>query len=384
MLKILYTKFNPGLIKGLRRIFRLNCAQICYNKAMYNPKFTITNSILDKMTQIAEIKSIVERSRVLPKREIELRRQAVVRMVHTSTSIEGNDLAEFQVNKVLSNEPVKAEPKSIKEVKNYQDALLLIEKIADAEKKFSVSDILAIQHEVTKGILSPAKSGHFRPSTVYIVNTIQNIDRVMYRPPSAKKVSTAISDLLDWLQKATKENLHPIIRAGILHLEFASIHPFTDGNGRTTRLLTQLHLMQNGWDFRKILVLDEYYNQDRLEYYNALQIEKTYRDRIGKDLTSWLEYFTEGFLVEAMRVKADIQATGLDKITTQEEQIFLDKDEVAITEFLTTVGRITSSDVVDILKVAKRTAQLKLKKLIEKGLLQQKGAGNSFYYEIKV
>lgn len=350
---------------------------------MYNPKFIITSSILDKITKIAEIKSIIERSRVLPKREIELRRQAIVRMVHTSTSIEGNELAEFQVNKVLANESVKAEPKSIKEVKNYKDALLLVERIAEEEKDFKVSDILAIQHEVTKGILPPNKSGHFRPATVYVVNSIAHIDKIMYRPPSAKKVPVAIYDLLNWLNKAAKEGLHPIIRAGILHLEFASIHPFTDGNGRTTRLLTALHLMQSGWDFRKILVLDEYYNQDRLEYYNALQIEKTYRERIGKDLTSWLEYFTEGFLVEAMKVKADIQATGLDKIATEEEQIFLDEDEVAIAEFLTTVGRITSADVVEILKVAKRTAQLKLKKLVDKKLLEQKGAGNSFYYVLK-
>lgn len=350
---------------------------------MYTPKFTITNSILDKMTQIAEIKSIVERSRVLPKRELQLRRQAIVRMVHTSTSIEGNELAEFQVNKVLSNEPVKAEPKSIKEVKNYKDALRLVDKIVAEEKDFNASDILAIQREVTKGILPPDKSGHFRPSTVYIVNTVHNIDKVMYRPPSAKKVPIAIFDLLNWLKKAAKEELHPIIRAGILHLEFASIHPFTDGNGRTTRLLTQLHLMQSGWDFRKILVLDEYYNQDRLEYYNALQIEKTYRERIGKNITSWLEYFTEGFLVEALRVKMEIQATGLDKITTEEEQIFLDKDEVAIAEFLTTVGRITSSDVMDILKIAKRTAQLKLKNLVEKGLLKRHGSTTAIYYTLR-
>lgn len=350
---------------------------------MYNPKFTITPSILYKITQIAEIKSIVERSRVLPKREIELRRQAIVRMVHTSTSIEGNELAEFQVNKVLANEPVKAEPKSIKEVQNYQDALLLVDRIVAKGKSFKEYDILSLQHEVTKGILSPSKSGHFRPSTVYIVNTIANIDKVMYRPPSARKVPVAISNLLAWLDKARKEDLHPIIRAAILHLEFASIHPFTDGNGRTTRLLTQLHLMQSDWDFRKILVLDEYYNQDRLEYYNALQIEKTYRERIGKDITSWLEYFTEGFLVEAMRVRDDIAATGLDKVASKGEQIFLDKDEIPIVEFLTTVGRITSDDVVDILHIAKRTAQLKLKKLVDKGLILQKGAGNSFYYELK-
>ncbi len=349
---------------------------------MFNPKYTITPSILDKISKISEIKTIVERSRVLPHREIELRRQAIVKMVHTSTSIEGNKLAQFQVNKVLGGEKVKADPKSIDEIKNYQDALLLVDRIAASKKRFNVEDVLAIQKEVTKGILEFKKSGYFRPSTVYVVNTIENIDKVMYRPPSAKKVPTLVSDLLAWLNGAGND-LHPVISAGILHLEFASIHPFTDGNGRTTRLLTQLYLMQSGWDFRKILVLDEYYNQDRLEYYNALQIEKTYRERVGQDITSWLEYFTEGFLVESMRVKDDIQSTGLDKVPGKGEQIFVDKDEIPIIEFMTTVGRITSEDVVDILKVAKRTAQLKLKKLVEKGLIQQEGSGTAVYYILK-
>lgn len=349
---------------------------------MFNPKYTITPSILDKISKISEIKSIVERSRVLPKREIELRRQAIVKMVHTSTSIEGNRLAQFQVNKVLGGEKVKADPKSIDEVKNYQDALLLVDKIVASKKRFDTEDILATQKEVTKGILEPQKSGHFRPSTVYVVNTIENIDKVMYRPPSAKKVPVLISNLLDWLSGDGKD-LHPVVTAGILHLEFASIHPFTDGNGRTTRLLTQLYLMQNGWDFRKILVLDEYYNQDRLEYYNALQIEKTYHDRIGEDITSWLEYFIEGFLVEAMRVRDDIQSTGLDKVPGKGEQIFVDKDEIPIIEFMTTVGRITSDDVVEILNVAKRTAQFKLKRLTEKGLIKQEGRGTAVYYVLK-
>lgn len=349
---------------------------------MFNPRYTITSSILDKISKISEIKTIVERSRVLPQREIELRRQAIGKMVHTSTSIEGNKLAQFQVNKVLGGEKVKADPKSIDEVKNYQDALLLVDRIADAKENFNIEDVLAIQRQVTKGILESQKSGYFRPSTVYVVNTIDNIDKVMYRPPSAKKVPVLVTDLLSWLKGGGKD-LHPVISAGILHLEFASIHPFTDGNGRTTRLLTQLYLMQNSWDFRRILVLDEYYNQDRLEYYNALQIEKTYRERIGQDITSWLEYFTDGFLVEAVRVKSDIQSTGLDKVPGKGEQVFVDKDEIPIIEFMITVGRITSGDVADILKVAKRTAQLKLKKLVEKGLIKQEGSGTAVYYILK-
>lgn len=350
---------------------------------MFNPKFNITPSILDKISQISEIKTIVERSRVLPKSEIELKRQAVVRMVHTSTSIEGNQLAQYQVSKVLNNQPVKADPHSIQEVKNYQKALLLMDQLSDQKEKLNVEDALNIQKTITENILPQQKSGHFRPSTVYVVHTIENIDRVMYRPPSAKKVPVLVKDLFDWLEKATKEGLHPVIRAAILHLEFASIHPFTDGNGRTTRVLTQLHLIQSGWDFRRILVLDEYYNQDRLEYYNALQIEKTYHDRIGKDITSWLEYFTEGFLVEAMRVRDDISATGLDQVKSAGDQIFLDRDEIPILDFLTTTGRITSEDVVDILHIAKRTAQLKLKGLVDKGLLKMEGKASATYYILK-
>lgn len=349
---------------------------------MFNPKYTISTSILDRISQISEIKTIVERSRVLPKREFELRRQAVVRMVHTSTSIEGNMLAEFQVSKVLSNQPVSADPRSIQEVKNYQDALLLLDELAKKDN-ITVEDVLNLHQKITVGVLPKEKSGHFRPSTVYVVNTIQDIDKVMYRPPSAGKVEELVTSLFEWLEKVTKEGLHPIIASGILHLEFASIHPFADGNGRTTRLLTQLHLMQHSWDFRKILVLDEYYNQDRMEYYNALQIDKTYRDRVGKDITNWLEYFTEGFIVEAMRVRDDIAATGLDKITSQGEQVFLSRDEIPLLEFITTVGQINSEDVVDILHCSKRTAQLKLKSLVEKGLLLRQGESTGTYYILK-
>lgn len=349
---------------------------------MYTPKFTITPAILDKISQITEIRTIVERSRVLPKNEIKLQRQAVIRMVHTSTSIEGNKLKKFQVSKVLENEHVLADAQSIQEVKNYQQALLLLDEMS--KRKFIVAkDVLAIQKAITGKILSEKKSGFFRPASVYVVNTIDDIDRVMYRPPSAKKVPGLVDDLLDWVKKATKEDLHPVIVAGLLHLEFASIHPFTDGNGRTTRILTQLHLAQRNWDFKKILVLDEYYNQDRLEYYNSLQIEKTYQGRVGKDLTSWLEYFTEGFLIEAMRVRDDIIATGLDKLPTEGEQVFLDKDEISILEFLTTTGRITSEDIVDILNVSIRTAQLKLKKLVGKGLLERHGNTTAIYYVLK-
>ena len=83
---------------------------------MLNPKYSASSLTISNMTEIAEIKAIVERSRVLPLNEAQLRRQAILRMAHTSTSIEGNRLAQFQVGKVIEGKPVNAPQKDIQEV----------------------------------------------------------------------------------------------------------------------------------------------------------------------------------------------------------------------------------------------------------------------------
>ena len=80
---------------------------------MFEPKFVISQTILKNLTDIAEIKAIVERSKVLPLKEAKLRQQALIRMAHTSTSIEGNPLAEFEVEKVMEGKKVMAESRAI-------------------------------------------------------------------------------------------------------------------------------------------------------------------------------------------------------------------------------------------------------------------------------
>ena len=92
------------------------------------------------------------------------------------------------------------------------------------------------------------------------------------------------------------------------------------------------------------------------------------------------EYFAEGFLLEVRKVNEKIAAIGFGKVSDASEQVFLDRDEIQIMDFLTTTGRITSQDVREILGVAKRTAQLKLKNLADKGLLKTQGSGPSTYH----
>ncbi len=363
--------------------FALEYGIITSKETMFQPRYSINSKILFNITEIVEIKSVVERSRVLPLNEAQLRRQAILRMAHTSTSIEGNKLAQFEVGKVIEGKTVRASEKDILEVENYYKALQKLESIAKYKQLVTLDEILNLHKMVMLGLAEDNKVGKFRPGDVYVLYDLGGgREKLRFKAPSSRQVPKMTAELLKWLKDSAKE-IHPIIRAGILHLQFVTIHPFTDGNGRVARLLTQLLLYRDGWDFRKIIVLEDYYNRDRMSYYNAEHEVQGYHYQEGKDFTPWLEYFTEGFLVEARKALEQIQAIGFGKVSKKSDQVFLDRDAIQIMDFLTTIGQITSDDVVDILKVAKRTAQLKLKKLVDKGLLTRQGSTTATYYILK-
>lgn len=319
----------------------------------------------------------------MPLNEAQLRRQAIARMAHTSTSIEGNKLAQFQVDKVLSGMSVAADQKSILEVKNYQLALQEVEKLARQNLPITQDQILALHGLLMKNLLPEEKTAHFRFGSIYVVDELgDGRENVRFQGPPAEKVRFLTNELLTWLAAKETRDLHPVLQAGIFHLQFVTIHPFSDGNGRSTRLLTTLILYKLGWDFRKILVLEDYYNRDRQSYYNALNTVQGNKYHEGADITIWLDYFTTGFLVEARKVAEAIASIGFGQVHDQSSQVFLDRDEIKIMDFLTTTGRLTSSDVMEVLGVAKRTAQLKLGNLIEKGLIEAQGRGPSTSYAL--
>lgn len=347
---------------------------------MFNPKYTISDQIVNHLSQIAEIKNLVARSKLLPEREIFLRRAAVIKMAHTSTSIEGNSLKEYQVAQVAQGKKINAQESQVLEVKNYLLALREIDKLSEAKNEFNTEDILSIHKTVINGLVEKEKVGIFRPGPVYIVNILPNKNEIVaYTPPKTGEVPKLIGELIIWLKKS--KEIHPIVRAGLFHYQFESIHPFTDGNGRTGRLATLLHLYQSGWDFKKILVLEDYYNHDRKAYYEALQTGKNYKERQEKDLTPWLEYYVSGFLDEANRVKDQILSLSVAS-SAQLTRNVLDKDELQIVDFMITLGQITSSDVADILNVPKRTAQAKLKKLEDTKIIKKIGGGPTTFYII--
>jgi len=345
---------------------------------MFHPVYRITDKMAVELSQIAQVKAMVDRSGLLPAREAFMRRSAVIKMAHTSTSIEGNLLEEYQVKDLAEGKKVLAQADQIKEVENYLIALRRVDEFSASPDPFGQSEILSVHRTVVSDLVVPQKAGVFRTGPVYIINVLpKGVEELAYTPPGSDQVPVLIDDLLSWLTK--NDQIHPVIRAGLFHYQFETIHPFTDGNGRTGRLLTLLHLYKSGWDFKKVLVLEDYYNHNRKNYYKALQTGETYSARSKVDLTDWLEYYISGFLAEVSQVKDQILNLSVVGDIHATRNI-LDNDELKIVDFVVSMGRITSSDVVDILKVPKRTAQSKLKRLEDIKVLTKKGAGPATYY----
>lgn len=348
---------------------------------MFSPKYKITNLIVQMLTAIAESKAVVERAKILPQQEIKLRRQALIRMTHSSTAIEGNILNADQVGALLMRRKIDAPQRDIYEVENYLKAIKYIEKIVREKLVITEKILLNIHKLVTDKTLPIEQSGHYRKTRVYVVKRLQGFpNEVMYTGPEANKVSGLCKNLINWIVEIEKKEISPIIVAGIVHQEIAAIHPFADGNGRTARALATLILYKFGYDFRRLFALEDYYNRDRQSYYKAINIGENYEKR-KVDFTPWLEYFVKGFKEEIDNVRSAVVMLSGKKINKNiKSQIFLSKNQMEILDFLGQISKITVKDVVDIIKCPKRTAQLYLQKLKKIGMIKQIGKGPSSAY----
>ena len=348
---------------------------------MFTPKYNLNDSIVKKLIEIAEAKAIIEAAKILPRQELKLRRQAIIRMTQSSTAIEGNMLNREQIEDLYINKKIDAPERDTYEVKNYLKALKYIDEVVKKKQPISEKIILTIHKLVTDKTLSLDKSGVYRKTPVYVVKSILGqVTEVMYTGPEAKNVPSLCANLVEWILSSEKENINPVIVAGIVHQELAAVHPFADGNGRTARALATLILYQRGYDFRRLFALEDYYNEERQDYYKAINIGKKYEER-KVDFTPWLEYFVEGFREEIENVKAKVKALSRKAVHGDiKEQIFLDPDQLKILDFIDQVNRITVKDVVDILGCPKRTAQFHLQKLKKIRIIEQVGSGPSSAY----
>lgn len=336
---------------------------------MFEPQFTYTDKIVNYIAKIASAKEVISNAKLIPLYDTKLKQDALIRSSHYSTSIEGNPLNLDEV-KTLINNNQEPTTKAEQEVLNYFNVLNQLDRYSD--KVITKNTILSIHKELTKGLLSnPENEGKFRDTRVFIGNL--HTQKINYMPPDAYKVPGLVDELLDWLNNSTNE-MYPVIIAGILHYELVRIHPFVDGNGRTSRLMATLILSIHKFNIDSYFTLDEYYNRDRQAYVDALNSADK-----NHDLTNWLEYFCQGVLYSIDKVKLEV--LKLDQITSKyDNAIQLTPNEISVLTLLEEKKHIQNKDIQEMLNISPQASYKVIKKLKDKELIESRGKGRNTEY----
>lgn len=349
---------------------------------MYSPRFTINNEILKNIGIIEAAREVIDNAPLLPYYEKQFQQDAIVRSVHHGTHIEGNELDLSQAERVLMGENVVARVRDVQEVINYRRVMELItetqnQELRTQDNKIDEELIKKIHRLTVARILSEEQCGVYRSTQVVIRNS--QTGNVSFRPPPAIEVPYQMTDFLQWLNRLRKEEVHPVLRAGIVHYEIVRIHPFLDGNGRVARAISTLVLFKEGYDIRRFFSMEEYFDSNAKDYYKGLQSVESE----GGELTAWLSYFTRGLAIELTKVKEKIQRLSVD-IKLKDKigrQIPLTDRQMKIIEYMQKVGYLQNQAFQSLFPmVSEDTILRELQELLKAGILKKEGVTKGARY----
>ncbi|MBA7671375.1 hypothetical protein ES703_79532 [subsurface metagenome] len=333
---------------------------------MFKPKLTITNKINKALLEIERARGFLEATKLKEEWIKEMQSEALILESHYSTHIEGTKLTLAQSKKILTGKTVMGINKDDRqELLNYKEAMDFVSEYLG--KKSDITENLIKQiHEilvkdVRGGTLEPGK---YRKVKNYVVNLLTG--EVIYTPPPPSYVPQLMKEFVEWLNN--KSNISPVVVAGISQYKLVDIHPFLDGNGRTARVLCTLILYQNGYDFKKLFSLSEYYDKNRAGYYEAIQSVRENE----MYMTYWLEYFTEGLKNQLIEVRAKGEKAIKKEIIIEKAKKFnLNERQQKILLLLLGKERASVEEMRNILNLVRRTVQRDLSKLSDLNLVKE-------------
>jgi Fic family protein len=337
----------------------------------FNPTFIITPGMAVGLMRIEAVKQAIETLPITPRVLANLRETARLFATHYSTMIEGNRLTQVQVAQVIGgNRRFPGRERDQDEVKGYYAALDETERLAKRREKVSEATLQRLHALVMGGGKTRMKSTPYRKGQ----NVIRDADLndIVYRPPKSKDVPRLMEQLIAWIDQ--KDELPAPIKAGIAHYQYATIHPYYDGNGRTARLLTTLILHLGSYDLKGLYALEEYYARNLKDYYDALTAGPSHNYYLGRaeaDITKWIAYFIEGMATAFEKVR-DQALREADKGGKDQSRLLrnLDaKQRRGLTLFRKS-REIVAKDVAGLFGYKPRTAALLCQRWVAKGFLE--------------
>ena len=334
----------------------------------FAPRFTITNPIATALTRIERARGFLEAATLSESWVRRMGEQALMLEAHHTTHIEGTQLTLEQSQRLLRGEDVpEADPDDARELLNYRDAFELVSSWLDEGGPVTESLVREIHRRLVEGVRGgAAEPGQYRRVQNYVVNAATG--EVVYTPPPAHDVPVLMAEMVAWLNDPG--GVHPVLVGGAGQFQLVHIHPFLDGNGRASRLLSTLCLYRAGYDFKRLFTISEFYDRDRPAFYRAIQSVR----QNDMDLTGWLEYFTEGLATQLDEVKGRGERTIRCDLLAREHGLS-DRQAQALVHVMEH-GELTIQTFEGLCPDAnRRTLQRDLKGLVELDLLEERGSG---------
>ena len=239
----------------------------------------------------------------------------------------------------------------------------------------SLEEFQKIQSIVVDNLMEDQDDiGYIRKKPV-IIRDPRYIDRIIFIPPNAEDVK-ALTESLCKFVNVSKGSVDPIILAGLFHRQSVIIHPFMDGNGRTTPIITTALLGITGIDIFEIFSFENYYNQNVSNYFRHVGLQGDYYDyKESPDFTKWLEYFVDGILYELKRVQKNISSS--------KHSIRIPEHYDIVLNYIKEHGNISQKEYARISSRSLASRKKDFIKMLELGLIELKEGGRSRYYILK-
>jgi Fic family protein len=314
--------------------------------------------------------------RLAPDKLQTLRRVATIESVGSSTRIEGAKLSDHEIDLLLRNLDIQSfRSRDEEEVAGYAEAMDTVftswEHIPFTENHIKQLHGLLLKY-------SSKDQSHYGEYKK-LVNNVEAFDAegksigVIFETASPFDTPRIMSDLVSATSQAlaTRE-LHPILVIGAFIVHFLAIHPFQDGNGRLSRVLTTLLLLQAGYRYVPYSSLERIIEENKDGYYRALRSSQKQIRTDDENLNDWIRFF-----LQSLKKQKDIllrkieQEKLLERLSVvSEELLVLAKDR----------GRLTITDAVTLLGVNRNTVKIHLRQLVNQSYLEQHGSGKATWY----
>jgi Fic family protein len=343
------------------------------NDSIFAPNYTIPPTIHSVLEAIDRERWLIDNMLLMPKHEAWIRREIQVKRASGTTQIEGANLDEAAVSKLINRSSGGKLTEDEQANINALDAYQFIDYLSD-QRDIPIDELVIRQLNryfirTAPEILTP---GAYRKGR----NTVG-----IFSPPDQGDVPSLMRSFALWL-RAEDDEIHPVIKAGIAHIHLIAIHPFWDGNGRTARGLTTLILQRSQYGLKKLLSLESYLYGIRSHYFTAIEEVLGARFSLEYDATPWLEFFTLALnqhisefmvgLTEWHRMMQDLYTKG--------SAVGLLQRHVDGHMFALRTGQITRSDYMEITGVSPVTASRDLSELVVVGMLIPEGNTRSRIY----